>query len=62
MAVPAAVAASPAVKPPSKYVKTDHKTVPLPEVKTANSAAFNVSTASIYLSIASLSLDKYLIA
>lgn len=62
MAVPAAVAASPAVKPPSKYVKTAHKTaVPL-AAKTANSAVFNASTAPIYLSIASLSLDKYLIA
>ena len=42
MSTPAAVAASPAVKPASKYVETAHKTVALPAAKTANSAAFNV--------------------
>lgn len=41
MAAPAAVAASPAVKPAPKYVKTAHKTIALPAAKTANSEAFD---------------------
>ena len=41
MAAPAAVTASPTVKPASKYVKTAHETVALPAAKTANSAAFD---------------------
>ena len=36
MAAPATVAASPAVKPASKYVKTAHKTIALLAAKTAN--------------------------
>lgn len=36
MAAPAALAASPAVKPASKYVKTAYETVALPAAKTAN--------------------------
>ena len=41
MATPAALAALPAVRPTSKYVKTSHKTNALPAAITANSAAFD---------------------